>query len=505
MMTQTRSRLLLAAVIALGVACDDGALGLSPHDTLSPETAWKTEGDAQLALAGAYARLRGTQLGNGRGYATGGMTDDAYSQNNYLGERDVVLGPISPTTSGIATAFYTSAYTAISTFNDFLANIDNVKGSAASLGRWKAEVRFLRAYFYAHLSELYGGVPIIKAPYKLGDPLIARASKDEVVKFVLDELDLAIKDLPDTRYDGHVVKGTAQALKARVLLANKRYAESAAVGRELLASGRFGLYAGEYKALFEAAAEANNPEIMFSVGYKSPNIEHDGTRASIWYTGIQPTQNLVDAFEMIDGKPIAESPLYDPKKPYENRDPRLYATILVPGARMAGEVWWVTYLGQGGNTPYNLLKPADRTVWASLGDGVHSENDPILIRYAEALLNYAEAQNEAAGPDASVHAAVNQVRSRVKMPNLPPGIGQAEMRARIRNERRVELAFEAMHRYLDLLRWREAVPRLNGLQAGKSAVYRFAENNYLWPIPQSEIDFYKTRGEAAKMPQNPGY
>jgi hypothetical protein len=127
----------------------------------------------------------------------------------------------------------------------------------------------------------------------------------------------------------------------------------------------------------------------------------------------------------------------------------------------------------------------------------------ILIRYAEVLLNYAEAQNEAGGPDSSVYAAVNEVRSRVGMPNLPPALGQAEMRARIRNERRVELCFEAMHRYLDIVRWRVGVQEINGLQAGTGVTYVFADHNHLWPIPQSEIDYY--RGHGVEIAQNPGY
>jgi hypothetical protein len=493
-------RALLAAVVVAASGCTD-ALSPAPHDALAPAAAWQSESDVQLALTGAYARMRESQF-NGRAFAQSAMTDDAYSQNNYQGERDLVLGNISPTT-GMVTSFYQSSYRLIGTYNEFLANAGNAPVSAAKLAQWNAEVRTLRAFFYSYLAELYGGVPIITAPYKMGDALIPRGSKDDVVKRVLDDLDSAIQNLPAKAYDGHVVKGTAQALKARVLLANRRFAESAAVGRQIIDSRTFRLYGGEYKQLFEAAGEANNPEIMLAVGYKSPNIEHDGTRASIWWTGIQPTQNLVDAFEMTDGKPITQSPLYNPQKPYENRDPRLYATVLVPGARMADEIWWVTYFGQGGVTQYNVWKIADRTVASSLGAGVHSENDPILIRYAEVLLNYAEAQNEAVGPDALAYAAVNEVRARVGMPSLPAGLSQAELRARIRNERRVELAFEPMHRYMDIVRWHAGVQLINGLKAGKGVTYVFADHNHLWPIPQSEVDYYKNNGSV--MPQNPNY
>jgi hypothetical protein len=170
---------------------------------------------------------------------------------------------------------------------------------------------------------------------------------------------------------------------------------------------------------------------------------------------------------------------------------------------MADEIWWVTYFGQGGVTQYNVWKIADRAVASSLGAGVHSENDPILIRYAEVLLNYAEAQNEAMGPDALAYAAVNEVRARAGMPNLPAGLSQTEMRTRIRNERRVELALEPMHRYMDIIRWRVGVQLINGLRAGRGVTYVFADHNHLWPIPQTEVDYYKNNGSV--MPQNPKY
>ncbi|GAC1515874.1 MAG: RagB/SusD family nutrient uptake outer membrane protein [Gemmatimonadaceae bacterium] len=494
----------LLPTVALVAACQS-ILDVNPHDILSPSTTYRTDEDAQLALAGVYARMRETYLGEGRAFAQSGMTDDAASQNDYDGQKAVVYGNITPTTGGIVTDFYRRSYVAIGAANDFLANVDRVATTPAKISQWKAEVRFIRALYYSYLAELYGGVPIISAPYKLNDPLIPRAAKGDVVAVVLQDLDFAIRTLPAKRYDGHATQGAAQALKARVLLANKRFTESADLGAQLIAAGTFSLYAGEYKKLFEAAGKSGNPEIIFSVGYKSPNIEHDGTRASIWYTGIQPTQNLVDAYEYLDGTPVDRtSPTYDSTR-YDNRDPRLAATVLVPGTVMPGSglTWWVTYFGQGQLTRYNVWKIADRAVAASLGDGLHSENDPILIRYAEVLLNYAEARNEAGGPDASVYAAMNQIRTRAGMPAIPAGLDAIQMRDRIRHERRVELAFEPMHRYMDIIRWHVGVETLNGFLPGKGAPYVFADYNHLWPIPQFEIDYYK--GHGGTMPQNPGY
>lgn len=504
------------ALLLLATAGCDGLLEVNPRDSLSPETFWNTEEDAQLALAGAYARLYENHI-NYTMPAWDAMTDNAYAVHSQLGERNAVIGDVTPTTGGIVTNFYTGAYEAISTFNEFLANIENVEADAAEIARWQAEVRFLRALHYYYLSELYGGVPVVTQPYELDSDLVPRGTREDVVQLVMEDLDFAIQNLPDELYDGRAVKGSAEALKVRVLLASGQLAEAAELAGEIIASGRFSLYPG-YKTLFETQGEPNNPEVLFAVEYRSPDQEPwmfgwmPGPPVyQAWWSSIVPTQDMVDAYEMIDGKPISESPLYDSENPYENRDPRFAHTIYYPGSEFGFEgenggvpmIWGVDYKGQGYVTPYNLKKFTERSKAVSVSVGNHVENDYNVLRYAEVLLNYAEAQNEVAGPDGSVYNAVNAVRRRVAMPDLPPGLSQSAMRERIRNERRIELAFESGIRFLDLKRWRTAVQAIDGLQATASVTYRFAEHNYLWPIPQTEVDYYSSNG--SEMPQNPGY
>lgn len=247
------------------------------------------------------------------------------------------------------------------------------------------------------------------------------------------------------------------------------------------------------------------------------------TRAGLGKTN--PTQELVDEFETFAGKQITEAGSgYTLTAPYYNRDPRLAGTVSFNG------LYWLTRNVQtydGGKdrpqgfgrtnsgetrTGYYLRKFMTPTTSESAYTAAN-HNFPIF-RYAEILLNYAEAQNEVAGPDATVYKAINDIRARVNMPALPTGLTQAEMRNRIRHERRVEMAFEEQ-RFWDIRRWKIAENVLNGTLHGiqgtlngtavsygivDAAPSRFsASKMYLYPIPYKEITSNN------KMVQNPNW
>ncbi len=232
---------------------------------------------------------------------------------------------------------------------------------------------------------------------------------------------------------------------------------------------------------------------------------------------------------MSNGKHIDEAGSgYDSTNPYVNRDPRFYATVLYNGANYRGDPVQ-TYVPGGkdskdgpsnwntSKTGYYLKKfmndsyPIDNP-WNVAG------NQPwFYIRYAEVLLNYAEAQNEAVGPDPSVYDAVNSIRERasVNMPPLPGGLSQDQMRQAIRDERRIELAFEE-ERFYDVRRWKIADSTENepayGISVnstGSGYIYKrivaldgrsFSEKNYWLPIPRTEI-----QSSNNQLEQNPGY
>lgn len=222
-----------------------------------------------------------------------------------------------------------------------------------------------------------------------------------------------------------------------------------------------------------------------------------------------------DAYYMIDGKPITTSPLYKVDSPFINRDPRLGWTFLIPGYRKLANgdsVSYATYRGlpvvnsmlehQGvaltqipGAAGMGTKKWTNESDKTSFSDNFST--DLIMIRYADVLLMYAEAQNEAVGPDGTVYSAVNKIRARAQMPAFTPGLDQAQMREEIRHERNVEFAMEGM-RYNDLIRWRIAETVIPSVQSIQQRTFDPAKN-YLWPIPQSVID--ATPG----ITQNTGY
>jgi hypothetical protein len=247
----------------------------------------------------------------------------------------------------------------------------------------------------------------------------------------------------------------------------------------------------------------NNSEVIFNVEFLAPRFTNNFDQSIYILNTPAPTKDLVDSYLMNDGKSIKNSALYNPSKPYENRDPRLHQTIAVIGYKFNGKI---TQLPDVINTGFGLKK------YTSFSDDVNTaivppstELNPIIIRYAEILLTYAEAQNENVGPDASVYSAINQIRSRpsVKMPELEVGLSKEQMREIIRQERRIELAFEGLY-YSDIRRWQTAEIVNNGPifnYMGKTITNRTFNKNrdYLWPIPFTEIQ------ENPKLIQNPGY
>lgn len=253
-----------------------------------------------------------------------------------------------------------------------------------------------------------------------------------------------------------------------------------------------------------------------------------------------PTQEIVDSFRMANGLDITDSSSgYDPQNPYADREPRFYDFIVFDGATFKMD-WMPTSeiirtrvdlvspnqnqidLGgssDAGDSGYYQLKRLNQD--AAPGDDASGQND-VLYRYAEVLLNYAEAQNEAVGPDQSVYDAINKIRMRAStnLPALPTGLNKDQMRIEIRKERRVELCFENK-RYYDNKRWQQqettmGVPRhnmviRNSVPANNSGVWvysvepeikftpQFNAKQYMSPIPVNVID------QNNKITQNPGY
>ncbi|MBS1566108.1 MAG: RagB/SusD family nutrient uptake outer membrane protein, partial [Bacteroidetes bacterium] len=250
---------------------------------------------------------------------------------------------------------------------------------------------------------------------------------------------------------------------------------------------------------------------------------------------LNPTQNHVDLYEAVkratpSGPIISSAPIneagsgYDPQNPYANRDPRFYANIIYNNMTWQGRQIQMFEGGtdfQIGTFTYTRTRYYCRKLWPEIyksGATARALINYIYFRYAEVLLNYAEALNEANGPTADVYQYVNQVRSRVGMPGLPAGLSKDDMRTRIQNERGVEFAFEDI-RWWDIMRWKkgpalisQTLTAMNVVKNGTGFTYSvvpveaayqrnpFQERQYLYPIPLVEIN--KSRGI---LKQNPGW
>lgn len=497
-------------------ACKKNYLEKNPLDSVSSQVFWASEADVQSGLAGVYSRLQQNFLGYERVYLDG-LSDNAYLDNNTNQANMSIMttGGITSALSGALPNIYSSPYRAISSCNYFLDNVDKAPVTDAQKNIYKAEVRFIRALSYFDLAQSFGGVVIYRNfPKTLDEAKVAKSAKEDVYAFIHEDLDFAITNLPDVKYNGHAVKGSAMGLKARVLLTQQNWAEAASLAQQIMstATGKFGL-SNNYAAIFKTSGQANaavNTEIMFSTQYLAPtNPQRTSPGAAGmdielgWFSLMQPYKDLVDDYEMTDGKPIGESPLYDPANPYTNRDPRMDLTIKVPGEiwkNTSGVEWAGSYTSYTGFLTEKYVD-LSRAPFTS-ATATSTDQDYVHLRYADILLMYAEAKNEASGPDASVYAAIDLVRGRTGI--AMPLTDQArydtkeELRDYIRHERRIEFALEGQ-RYNDLKRWNIAHVKLPTLKTPANVPLKFETKNYLLPFQQSELD------NNTQLVQNDGY
>ena len=502
--------LLPLLALACLCGCSKSFLNQNPTDQLSTGTFWKTQSDADMALTAIYSYLiQGynytSSTNTGQGWGAGTPYWESLTDNAYSGAfANVAIGSIESTTGTIQSDAYNTPYKAIAACNTFLANIGKIPLTAAAMNGYIGEVRFIRGYYYFLLTQLYGDVvlsfqPLGDDPASFGLP---RTPKAVVIDSVLSDFNFAANNLPNTAYTGHVVRGTALGYLTKVYLTLQQWQNAASTAQTIITEGKFSLYTGGYRGLFLKPGQNNNPEIIFSGRYQIPNCYSPADYLYTYSSSFQPVSYLVNDYECTDGQPITTSPLYNPSSPYSNRDPRLLATVLVPGVLYKGGIVFVP-AAIGASAGFLNKKGVDSTRATVIG--TQSDQDWVYLRYADVLLMYAEAQNEGVGPDNTVYSAVNAVRGRVgvNMPPLPANLSQDSMRTRIYHERRIELALEGQ-RYFDLKRWkldRVIIPTIKD----PSGAYRsFPLQDTLWPVPQSEIDIANSYNNTG-FKQTPGY
>lgn len=480
-------------------SCNESFLDTVATDMYNEGNWWKNESQVISTLNGCYAVLRHDQIGSTRYFREDNLTPNTYS-----------MGGDSPTDvgqhdAGNDTRFrekWGGLYQGIGRVNYFLDNVDKVQLNPNLNKRIKGEAYFLRAFFYSNLVKYYGGVPLIlESPNFAKQRHLPRNSKQEVIDQILTDLNNAIQALPVSYAGadiGRATKGAALALKARVLLYESRWAEAATAAKDVMDLQYYELFP-DYRGLF-AQENENNKEVIFSVQYKAPEFYNSFDVILVQQQNVVPTLDLVNSYLMIDGLPITESPLYDPENPYENRDPRLKKTVVLPGHMFRGIIRPEGfYYGTGfGLKKYTSYKDSVVQV-----DVVQSQIDYMFIRYADVLLMYAEAQNEASGPDDSIYDAVNQIRRRAGLPEIPDGLTKSQLRDIIRLERRIEFVGESLY-YHDIRRWKTAEVVMNATALNYKGeavqVRKFnAQRDYLWPIHEETII------DNPALEQNPNY
>lgn len=400
---------------------------------------------------------------------------------------------------------------------------------------WRAEAHFLRAYFNFELLKRYGPIPIIKSTLDINKDYsdTPRPTMKEVVEFIANDCDMAADSLELTPWRnmndafGRATKGVALALKSRLLLyaasplyvdfgdideANKPsdatlWKAAADAAKAVIDLNQYEL-APAYDDLFKN--DFQNKEYIFVRRYPS-NSDFEKSNFPVSYGGkggTNPSQNLIDDYEMLDGTAFDWSDPVKAAHPFENRDERLLATVLMNGVLFKGKRV-ATYPGGADATPnpnatktgYYLRKFLNENVNIQTGGGSDGHVVP-LFRLAEIYLNYAEALNEydPTNPDIAVY--LNKIRERVSLPDVPSGLTQEQMRTLIHHERRVELAFEE-HRFWDVRRWKVASSTLGAPVKGVKITQDDAGNftyspvqveqrvfqpkMYWYPIPQSEV------------------
>jgi len=479
------------------------------------------------------------------------VSDNAYNQFANQGPSYMALGTANASTKFDYVDLYRMyfKYKGIRNANFFLENVDQVDMDKNEKEVMKAEVRFLRAFNYARKMMCFGGVPLVTKVLDYGEETkIPRSSEAEIAAYVISELTAITDILPLEQEKGRVTKGAALALKARVELFTKDYANAAKDAKAVMDLGIYDLFQNTaeipnaYEGLFWEKYQKNadrDKEAILEVCYTPPTysstIDPFYTNPEGGWISLAPTQSIVDAYETANGKFIQDDPTYNPDKPYENRDPRFYASIIYPGVTWNDRIFnslepvgpdefYNSSKGNLSRTGYCMRKFCPQLVDEPSGDP-SAEIDGvsfIVFRYAEVLLTYAEALIEQNKDLSLAAAAINKVRNRSNMPSLTE-TDQAGLRKRVRNERRVELAFEGL-RWYDMKRWNIAGTVMNGpvygvrpgtinmetgevtwtspnhITVGDVRVFD-VNKDYYWPIPQEDID----ANEALKGNQNPGW
>jgi starch-binding outer membrane protein, SusD/RagB family len=487
----------LLAILIFNISCKD-YLDRTDLSHLTVDNFFKSEADISQFVDGMYNYMMPNPTWDNLDLD---FTTDLNALNPSRGDwsgTDISLGSFTSSSASIARYW---DYNPIRNAYIFFDKVKEVQMSEASLNLYTGSVEYLLAFRYSIMFKAYESVPLVKEVLSVDKSDIPSSTKEEVFAEALKQVNSSISHLPSlgpqARERGRLTKLCALTLKADMILyaasrfngaiAGASWQDAANAAQAALAeadNAGYGLttnFINLFTGLYQPNADIQKEIILEYV--RLPKIATNILTNWVWsprkfgfgVAGFCGTQELVDSYECMDGKPINISPLYDPTHPFKNRDQRLSNTILFPGniAKTidSSQDWLFNSLnptdGNEENKDYMLTSYNPRD--ASLSGYINIKywdkdlatqtwqtgyTSFIVYRYAELLLMYAEAKNEATGPDASVYSAISKVRQRSNMPPVTATThpAKSDVQKLVRNERIVELVGEGK-RYWDVRRW----------------------------------------------------
>lgn len=517
------STFLLSGALTM-TSCSDSWLQEDSLTESSSETFWQTPEDAMMGLVACYDGLQTEQLYNGGSWNLGPLNFDCMTDNGghfnwsgWMEGYDLANGTHNAS-SWVVGSYWSDNYEVIKRCNLLIANIDRVDMDENLRARYKAEAITLKALMYTNLTMTYNDVPYLTEPLTLENAEMGSTKRAEIVANEMALLKSSVNSLPVSADLGRVTRGACYAILGRMALYNEKWDDAIEAYKAIQGFG-YSLES-DYAKLFTLAGQTS-PEIVFSVRFEGPGLSEGSCFGAHWSAPIESmngTLNLADEYYNLDGTKNEDKNYgemnggkLDINKPnaahWEGRDPRLYATLFVPGMYWNGKGGPSAWYGGSAasmSTVY-IMKYFDPTDNSNQWD---SGQDFYVVRYAEVLLSLAEALVQKGGyNEQEVLALVDQVRQRAGMPKVEDvegtGLGKDKLLDIIKHERRVELAFEGL-RLFDIYRWHQLDKAVEAVEnerktyglAYETRIYN-GERDYVWPIPLGELDSNK------KLEQNP--
>jgi hypothetical protein len=521
-----RTILYVTTAVILFSSCSDW-LDLTPTDKLTDKVIWEDESSVDLYVNGFYTYIH--QYGQfGSAQASGNMTESLTNTFKYgsyaLGHKaghpnTYVFDPnlITSATGGFYSV-WSDAYNKIRRLNEFLDSMEKYgKFSEEANKRWEAQVLFFRAFIYFQLAKRHDGV-ILYTSIEEMEKDKARSSSEATWDLIESDLDFAIANLPESwtgQDQGRVTKYTALAFKSRAMLYAERWQLAYDAADAVVKSEKFELVS-DYAQSWKGSNKESILEFKYDILGPNHTFDKDYVPLSDGYEfgGLgTPTQEMVESYEKSDGTKMDWTPYYTAnatRPPYEQLEPRFKATVIYPGSTWKGKVMQNSVNGTNGTfmayreqpysyglttTGYYLKKLMDETLIDV--KGIPSTQSWVEIRYAEVLLNKAEAAFRL-NKMSEARDAMNEVRARVGLP--AKNSSGNEWFNDYRNERKVELAYEG-HLFWDMRRWELAHIEYNNYRChgfkitGDNYEYidvdyqdrKFSAKNYILPIPDAEL------------------